>query len=335
MIYEQFILLGGGLALGILLDLVFGDPRNRYHPVSWLGKLIESITLKLKHSRNIAVSSISQDKIEKVKGIMFSCGLISGIALLTITVASVTALFMGILITLILFAVLLKISIALKGMEKSAIQIVRSIEAGNLEEARYSLSMIVRRDTSSLNEEYVQSATIECISESTVDGIISPLFFYSILGPVGCIAYRVVNTLDSMLGYKDPYYKDIGWMSAKLDTIFNFLPARITGLLMVVSAYMVQADWKNSLVILIRDHHKTTSINAGYPMSSMAGALRVRLEKMGSYTLGEGTEFLTVDKCMLAIKIMKITTLLFCLVFSLPLILLLSHLGWWNLIFGI
>ncbi|MGA7368708.1 MAG: cobalamin biosynthesis protein [Nitrososphaeraceae archaeon] len=335
MIYEQFILLGGGLALGILLDLVFGDPRNRYHPVSWLGKLIESITPKLKHSRNIAVSSISQDKIEKVKGIMFSCGLISGIALLAITVASLTALFMGILITLIMFAVLLKISIALKGMEKSAIQIVRSIEAGNLEEARYSLSMIVRRDTSSLNEDYVQSATIECISESTVDGIISPLFFYSILGPVGCIVYRVVNTLDSMLGYKDPYYKDIGWMSAKLDTIFNFLPARITGLLMIVSAYMVQADWKNSLVILIRDHHKTTSINAGYPMSSMAGALRVRLEKMGSYTLGEGTEFITVDKCMLAIKIMKITTLLFCLVFSLPLILLLSHLGWWNLIFGI
>jgi len=230
---------------------------------------------------------------------------------------------------------LLKISMALKGMEKSAIQIIRSMEAGNLEEARYRLSMIVRRDTSNLNEEYIQSATIESISDSTVDGIISPLFFYSILGPVGCIAYRVVNTLDSMLGYKDPYYENIGWTSAKLDTIFNFLPARITGLLIVVSAYMAQADWRNSLVILIRDHHKTTSINAGYPMSSMAGALRVRLEKMGSYAIGEGTEFLTVDKCMLAIKIMKLTTLLFCLFFTLPLILLLSQIGWWNLIFGI
>jgi adenosylcobinamide-phosphate synthase len=334
MIYEQFILLGGGLALGIILDLVFGDPRNMYHPVSWLGKLIRSITPNLKHG-GVTENSISQAKIEKVKGILFSCGLISGIALLTISVASLTALFMGMLITLILFAVLLKISIALKGMEKSAIQIIRSIEAGNLEEARYSLSMIVRRDTSSLDEEYIQSAIIECISESTVDGIISPLFFYSILGPVGCIAFRVVNTLDSMLGYKHPYYKEIGWMSAKIDTIFNFLPSRITGLLMVVSAYIVQADWRNSLAILIRDHHKTTSINAGYPMSSMAGALRVKLEKMGSYTLGEGTEFLTVDKCMLAIKIMKITTMLFCLVFSLPLILVLSHLSWWNLIFGI
>lgn len=204
-----------------------------------------------------------------------------------------------------------------------------------MEEARYNLSMIVRRDTTTLDEEYIQSATIECISESTVDGIISPLFFYSILGPVGCIAFRVVNTLDSMLGYTDPYYKEIGWMSAKLDTIFNFLPARITGLLMVVSACMVQADWRNSMAILVRDHHKTTSINAGYPMSSMAGALRVKLEKMGSYALGEGTEMITVDKCMMAIKIMKITSMLFCLVFSLPLILVLSHIGWWNLIFGI
>jgi len=334
MIYEQFILLGGGLAFGILLDIVFGDPRNRYHPVSWLGKLIESITPNLKHGR-ATIRSTSYHKIEKVNGILFSCCLVSGIALLTIALASLTALFTGIVITLILFAILLKISIALKGMEKSAIQIIHSIKAGNLEEARYDLSMIVRRDTSTLDEEYIQSATIECISESTVDGIISPLFFYSILGPAGCIAFRVVNTLDSMLGYKDPYYKDIGWMSAKLDTIFNFLPARITGLLMVVSACMVQADWRNSLSILIRDHQKTTSINAGYPMSSMAGALRVRLEKMGSYSLGEGTELITVDKCMLAIKIMKITTMLFCLVFSLPLILVLSYIGWWSLIFGI
>jgi adenosylcobinamide-phosphate synthase len=334
MIYDQVVLLGGGLALGILLDLVFGDPQNRYHPVSWLGRLIESITPNLKHSV-LTASSISRDKIEKLKGILFSCGLISAIVLLTIALTSLSVHFAGLTITIILFAVLLKVSIALKGMEKSAIQIIRSIEAGKLDEARYSLSMIVRRDTSRLNEEYIQSATIECISESTVDGIISPLFFYSILGPVGCIVYRVVNTLDSMLGYKDPYYKNIGWMSAKLDTIFNFLPARITGFLMVISAYMVQADWRNSLAILIRDHRKTASINAGYPMSSMAGALKVRLEKMGSYALGEGTEFLTVDKCMLAIKIMKLTTMLFCMVFSLPLILLLSHLSWWNLILGI
>lgn len=334
MIYDEFFLLGGGLALGILLDLIFGDPPNRYHPVSWLGKLIEYIIPYLKH-RDVKVSSISTDKVEKAKGILFSCGLISTVALLTIAVVSLTALHTGILMTLVVFAVLLKITIALKGMEKSAIEIINSLEEGNLAEARYNLSMIVRRDTSSLDEGNIQSATIECISESTVDGIISPLFFYSVFGPVGCIAFRVVNTLDSMLGYRDPYFKDMGWMSAKLDTIFNFLPARMAGLLMIIAAYMVHADYKNSLSILIRDHNKTSSINAGYPMSSMAGALRVRLEKVGSYSLGEGTEFLTADKCMRAISIMKITTILFCLVFSLPLILVLTYLGWWNLILGI
>lgn len=334
MIYEEFLLVGGGLVSGILLDLLFGDPQNRYHPVSWLGKIIEFITPNLKY-RGATIGSISHEEIERVNGILFSCGLITGIALLIIAVASFTVLFAGILITIILFAVLLKVSLALKGMEESAIKIIRSIETGNLEEARYSLSLIVRRDTNNLNQEYIQSAIIECISESTVDGIISPLFFYSILGPLGCIAFRAVNTLDSMLGYRDPYYKDIGWMSAKLDTIFNFLPARITGLLMVVSAYILEADWRNSLAILIRDRNRTTSINAGYPMSSMAGALRVRLEKMGSYALGEGIDFLTIDKCILAIKVMKITTVLFCLFFSLPLILILSYLGWWNLIFGI
>lgn len=334
MIYDEFFLLGGGLALGILLDLIFGDPPNRYHPVSWLGKLIEHITPYLKH-KDVTVSSISADKVEKVKGILFSCGLISTVALMTMIVVSLTALHTGMLITLVMFAVLLKISIALKGMEKSAIKIIHSLEEGNLAEARYNLSMIVRRDTSNLDEGYIQSATIECISESTVDGIISPLFFYSVFGPVGCIAFRVVNTLDSMLGYRDPYFKDMGLMSAKLDTIFNFLPARIAGFLMIIAAYMAHADYKNSLSILIRDHNKTSSINAGYPMSSMAGALRVRLEKVGSYSLGEGNEFLTADKCMKAISIMKITTILFCLVFSLPFILVLTYLGWWNLILGI
>ncbi len=96
MIYDQVVLLGGGLALGILLDLVFGDPQNRYHPVSWLGRLIESVTPNLKHSE-VTASSISQDKIEKVKGILFSCGLISTIALLTIALTSLSVHFAGLL----------------------------------------------------------------------------------------------------------------------------------------------------------------------------------------------------------------------------------------------
>jgi adenosylcobinamide-phosphate synthase len=334
MFEEQFLLLGGGLVAGILLDIVLGDPRNKYHPVSWLGKLVEYVIPKLKYKGKV-VSSKFCARNEKINGIVFSCSLIFVISLVTEVLTYLTVLFLSILVVLVVFAILLKISIALKGMERCVSQIIRSIQNGNLEQARYSLSMIVRRDTRNLGEEYILSAAVECISESTVDGIISPLFFYSILGPVGCIAFRVVNTLDSLIGYKDPYFKDIGWMSAKLDTFFNFIPARITGYLMVVSAGMVQADWKNSLIVLLRDHHITSSLNAGYPMSSMAGALRVKLEKLGSYALGDGIEKITIEKCMLAVKIMKITTALFCFAFSLPLILILSYVGWWDLLFGI
>ena len=171
-------------------------------------------------------------------------------------------------------------------MEDSAGAIVDALERHDMNSARYNLSMIVRRETKNLDEQHVLSGTIECISESTVDGIISPLFFYSFFGPAGAFIYRVINTLDSMVGYFDNYYKDIGQMSARLDTVANYLPARITALLMVMSASIIGADWKNSMQILQRDHNKTLSPNAGYPMATMAGALRIKLEKIGHYSLG-------------------------------------------------
>jgi adenosylcobinamide-phosphate synthase len=144
----------------------------------------------------------------------------------------------------------------------------------------------------------------------------------------------MINTLDSMVGYKDEYYKNIGWMSAKLDTISNFIPARITSFLMVISSQLVGADWKNCLQILRSDHNKTLSPNAGYPMAAMAGALRIKLEKIGHYSLGENQEPLTIAKCRTALSIMKLTTILFSVGLSTPILLILYLVGWWKLLFG-
>jgi adenosylcobinamide-phosphate synthase len=221
------------------------------------------------------------------------------------------------------------------GMEKHARVIMSALKRSDLENAQYNLSMIVRRNTKTLDEQHVISGIIECISESTVDGIVSPLFYYSFFGPAGAFIYRIINTLDSMLGYKDNYYKNIGWMSARLDTIANYIPARITALLMIVSAGVIGADWKNSLQILQRDHNKTFSPNAGYPMATMAGALRIKLEKIGHYSLGESYEPSSVEKCKTAISIMKLTTILFCVILSIPLIAILYLAGWWGILFGI
>ncbi|HZD81841.1 MAG TPA: cobalamin biosynthesis protein [Nitrososphaeraceae archaeon] len=317
------------LAGGVTIDFLFGDPSNRYHPVAWLGRFIGFFVPKLKDNSN------NSAKKETVKGLIFTTSLIITFGLGIHFIVFTTLHLLGAVDVIIFSTLILKITISIMGMEKHARVIMSALKRSDLENAQYNLSMIVRRNTKTLDEQHVISGIIECISESTVDGIVSPLFYYSFFGPAGAFIYRIINTLDSMLGYKDNYYKNIGWMSARLDTIANYIPARITALLMIVSAGVIGADWKNSLQILQRDHNKTFSPNAGYPMATMAGALRIKLEKIGHYSLGESYEPSSVEKCKTAISIMKLTTILFCVILSIPLIAILYLAGWWGILFGI
>ncbi len=311
------------LATGIGADWLFGDPPNKYHPVAWLGRLIDYWVPLLKGGA------------EKAKGATFAVSLVITVALAIHFMMFASMFFAGIVALAVTSGLILKITIALRGMECHARAIMSCLENDNLPGARQNLSMIVRRRTDDLDEQHILSATIECVSESTVDGITAPLLYYSLFGPAGAFAYRTINTLDSMLGYKDDYFREIGWMSARLDTLANYVPARITAFLMIVSAKMLGADWKNSLSILQRDHTKTFSPNAGYPMATMAGALRVRLEKIDHYSLGDEQEQASVQKCRAAISIMKLTTLLFCFCVSAPIISILYVAGWWRLVLGI
>lgn len=313
------------LAAAIGLDFLLGDPRNRYHPVAWLGKMIGIFVPKLK-SRD--------ERAEKAKGIIFALGITLATGISTYLLAYVSLYLAGAFALATVSAIILKLTIAVRGMERHANKIMSCIESGDLDGARKDLSMIVRRKTADLSEQHVLSATIECISESTVDGITGPIFYYSLLGPAGAVAYRTINTLDSMLGYKEDYFRHIGWMSARLDTAANYVPARLTAYLMVISAKIIGADWMNSIRMLQRDHTKTFSPNAGYPMATMAGALRIRLEKIGHYSLGDGQEPASLEKCRAAISIMKLTTILFAVAVSLPAISLLYFAGWWRILFG-
>ena len=317
-----------GLAIGITIDFLVDDPPNRYHPVAWLGKLIEFFIPKLKDNNRCA-------RKEKIHGIVFATSL-AVMFFLTIHFALSASLHVLGGIILILGSIFfLKVTVSIRGMEKHIDEIVFELRDNNLKGAQTKLSMIVRRDTAQLDEQHILSAMIECIGESTVDGIVSPLFYYSFFGPAGAFVYRVINTLDSMIGYADNYYSDIGWMSAKLDTYANFIPSRITAILIALSAKITGADWKNSLRILERDHDNTLSHNAGYPMASMAGALRIRLEKTGQYTLGDEYEPATVDKCRASLGLMKLTTILFCIIVSTPCIIGLYLIRWWDIVFGI
>lgn len=313
---------------GFVWALFFGDPPNKYHPLAWFGSFVNILIPTLK-------SKTDNSLLEKLNGIFFLLFIIIILSLLTYYLSIQFYIIFG-LVGFVFYSILsVKFSIAISTMEEHVNIIADSLKKNDIEKARNNLSYIVSRDTESLNQEHVMSGTIESIAESPVDGIISPIFYFSFFGPTGAIVCRIINTLDSMIGYADSYNYHIGWMTAKTDTLMNYIPSRICAILIVLSAKIIGADSKNSIRILREHCHNTTSINAGYPISAMAGALRVKLEKLGQYEVGLAIDSLSIKKFQIAIGIMKITAVLFCIIVSLPIMVLLSLVGWWNLLFGI
>jgi len=179
----------------------------------------------------------------------------------------------------------------------------------------------VRRDPATLSERHVISAAVESIAESTTDGVTSPLFYFALFGVPGAFAYRVVNTLDSMVGYKDDVHVNIGWFSANLDTAANYVPTRITAFLMVVAAMLLRENWRESYRIMKRDRRNMSSVNAGWTIAAMAGALGTQLEKPGYYKLGDG-EDLSPMHIRRALRMMKFTVVLFSVVIVFPILLI-------------
>jgi len=316
--------------LALVLDFSLGDPKNRYHPTVWMGKLMGKL---VPYTRSI------NPLIEKINGMALLILVITIVSILTLSFSSTLKyvenfdlngiykiLFLS--LSIISVGVLLKTTIAIKGMENHASKIMNALSKNDLDDARAKLSMIVKRNTKNLDKQHIISATLESISENIVDGITGPLFYYSIFGLVGAFVYRTVNTADSMIGYKTEIFRNVGWFAANCDKILNFLPSRLTSLVMVLSCVMLKKDWKHSIHIMKRDGPKTESPNAGYPMATLAGALGIRFEKIEHYVLGDGNSEISEQHFKSAISIMKITTILFVLIFTIPVILLLSSLGW-------
>lgn len=308
----------------LVLDFAVGDPRNKFHPTAWLGSLIAKLT---PHTKN------SSENLEKLGGIfiiLISSGIVASLMIfLDIGIKLITVDYIYIIISVIVGGVLLKTTIAIKGMEKHALAVVTALEQNNISSARDNLSMIVKRNTKNLDKNHVFSGVLESISENTVDGITGPLFYFAFFGLPGAFVYRVINTADSMIGYKTDIFKNVGWFGANCDKILNYIPSRLTGFIMILSAMILRNNWRKSYEIMIRDGRKTKSPNAGYPMAAIAGALGAKFEKIDHYSLGDGNISFTKDHVKSAISIMKVTSILFCVIVVVPILLLLSYLGWW------
>lgn len=298
------------LLLAVLVDITLGEPPDRFHPTVWMGKTIGFLKPKIK-SKN--------PKIERLNGILL------GLFVITLFVVPVYLLLFLVkqhnqVAHLVFAAVLLKLTFAIKCMEQYTVQIAKALKKGNVNQARKLLPYIVRREPEKLDKQQMLSAAVESIGEGTVDGITSPLFYFALFGVPGAFAFRVINTLDSMIGYKDQEHIQIGWFSARIDTAVNYIPARLTAVLMIIGAFFLHEDWRRSWRILKRDRNKTESINAGWPMSAMAGALNVQLEKPGFYVLGDSIEAISPRHILRALHLMKLTTFLFVVAGAIPLL---------------
>ncbi|MBZ2165055.1 cobalamin biosynthesis protein [Methanobacterium spitsbergense] len=289
------------ILIAVIIDIILGEPPSKIHPVVLMGELINILKNILTKYNN------------KISGVV-----------LTITTLFIFISIFGTILKIstynpylyvLISAILLSTTFAIKSLFDSVKLIKKDIDI-SLVKARHSLSYLVSRDTSKLSKTELISADIETLTENITDSIISPLIYAFLFGVLGAVFYRVVNTLDAMVGYKNPENINIGWFPAKLDDILNYFPARITGWLVIIASFFLKLNWKNAYKIMMRDAKKTPSPNSGYPMAATAGALGIQLKKPGYYELGDNINPLTSETILKAIQLTKITIIIFLILSS-------------------
>lgn len=309
---ELFLTMLAVLATAILLDLTLGEPPWRspipLHPTVLINKLVRRI-LPFFRSEN--------PTLERLNGILLT--------IIVVLITTATA-YLILYITRPLFfplyfvlaAVILKLTICIKLETEMANDAAEYVKEINLEKGREIASLFSRRDTKDLDEKQIASAVIESMAENLADFKLSPMFYYAFLGVPGAVAFKTINILDGTVGFKDKEHIHIGWFSAMTDTAANFLLSRLTAVLIVLAVFFTRGDYKNTWKIMKRDYKKVPSINHGWPMAAMAGALGVQLEKPGYYIIGERKQELSHEHIKKALKIRNLTIVLFIILVELP-----------------
>ena len=258
------------LILGFFLDLLIGDPHGIPHPVVYIGKLID---VTEKGMRKLFPKTVRGENFAGAAVWLIVVTVSAGIPLLVLHLAYGANCWLGLLLETILCAQIL----ATKSLKTESMKVYQALQTGDLSKARYAVSMIVGRDTQYLDEAGVTRAAVETVAENTSDGIIAPMLFLAIGGaPLGFF-YKAVNTMDSMLGYVEMPYKNVGLVPAKMDDVFNYIPARISAFLMLAAGSLLGLDGKNGWKIFRRDRNNHSSPNSAQTESVCAGLLGLRL----------------------------------------------------------
>lgn len=257
------------IAAGYIMDLILGDPYCIPHPVTAIGKLVTFCTNRLLNENSTSYR-------KKINGLIMVLIVVLASAFVPFCIlylAYSIHIYAGIIIESIMCWQIL----AAKSLKTESTKVENALKENNIEKARYNVSMIVGRDTKELDAEGVTKAAVETVAENSSDGVIAPLFYMLLGGAIPGFLYKGINTLDSMVGYKNDRYIDFGMAAAKLDDIANFIPARISAFLMILSAFILKFDAKNAWRVFKRDRYKSTSPNSGQTEAACAGALGIEL----------------------------------------------------------
>ncbi|MGK7344440.1 MAG: adenosylcobinamide-phosphate synthase CbiB [Candidatus Nitrospinota bacterium M3_3B_026] len=258
------------LALQILaaaaLDLLLGDPRRAPHPVRWIGFFLERLEPR---ARRV----FKNERAGGAMAVLVTLPVVLAAVLLVIGVAEALHPAAGDAARVLIIYT----TLSARGLADHAMAVHRALASGGIEEARAKVGMIVGRDTAAMDEEGVARAAVESVAENTADGVIAPLFYAALFGPAGAMLYKAVNTMDSMFGSKDSRYAKFGFAAARLDDAVNYIPARLTALLVPLAAWAIGRRGADSVRVALRDGRKHESPNSGWPEAAFAGALGVRL----------------------------------------------------------
>lgn len=297
------------IALAFFIDLAVGDPPRWPHPVKWVGKMISFFDRRWNREVNRQLKGTVM--VLAVIGLVFSAGFL--LVLLFYKIHPIV----GILAE----AAMISTAIAQKSLGEAAREVYEPLRSGDLPEARKKLSYIVGRDTEQLPEAEIVRGTVETVAENTSDGITAPLFWSLIGGAPLALVYRAINTCDSMVGYKNDQYREFGWASAKLDDLFNWVPARLTAIVMMCVMKPMKTSYRKAWSILLRDAKKHPSPNSGWGEAAVASLLGIRLGGVNVYqgkrsyrtVIGESLAALQIHHISLAVMIMKRTSWAFLL----------------------
>lgn len=320
----------GAIAVcAFIIDTIIGDPQSRLHPVALMGRLIGTVENILRRGEDNKYLRLTQGAVFTI--VLLAAAYAAG----WLIVNEIGRIGLAKWEKIALEAFVLSFMISPKSLMQAGQKIITSLQHSNLTEARQRVHYIVGRDTENMNEEEVVRATVETIAENTTDGIIAPLFYFFVGGLPLAILYRMVNTLDSMVGYKNEKYLYFGRVSAHVDDIFNLIPARITGLLIVVAAAILHYDFRTAWKMILRDAKKHPSPNGGFTEAAVAGALNIRLGGQNFYFgiahfrayMGDAVQKLSARHIVAATQIMYTATVLFI---ALVIVLMPIVPSWWH-----